>query len=132
MGYDVRYSASTSQDGPDNVLGDDNNYETHTGAASKVGRCVTAWYKDIDGEGMGNRAWELLEREQDTPSNRQLLVYHTEQALKWLVDNKEIAELVVEADDPLGLTGVGLLVSFKDTRTGDSSTLGFIAPWGLS
>jgi phage gp46-like protein len=129
MGYDIEYNAGT-EGGPDNIMGDDNNYVQITGAASKVGRSVVAEWKDIDGEGFGNRAWKLLERELDTPTNRQLLAYHTEQALKWLVDNKWISNLVITVDDPAYLTGVAMLVSFTDTRSGDTSTLGFIAPWG--
>ena len=133
MPYDVEYNAGLNA-GPDNIMGDDNNYRLVTGAACKVGRCVVAEYKEIDGEGFGNRAWKLLAREQDTPSNRQLLIYHTENALKWLLGDStrpgEIKDLVVTVDDPTYLEGVGLLVTFTDVRTQDTSTLGFISPWG--
>ena len=129
MGYDVEYNAGTVG-GPDNVMDATNNYALVTGAACKVGRCVIAEYKEIDGEGFGNRAWKLLARAQDTPSNRQLLAYHTERALKWLVDNKEISSLEITVGDPAYGTGVAMLVKFTDTRSGDTSTLGFIAPWG--
>ncbi|MEE9367155.1 MAG: hypothetical protein V3W44_10735 [Dehalococcoidales bacterium] len=133
MPYDVHYNAGL-EGGPDNIMGADNNYEVVTGAACKVGRCVVAEAKLIDGEWIGNLAWTKLARAQDTPGNRQLLVYHTENSVKWLVGDSsrpgEIKDLVVTADDPAYLTGVGLLVTFTDVRTGDVSTLGFIAPWG--
>jgi phage gp46-like protein len=129
MGYDYEYNAGLDG-GPDHIVGTDNNYVQITGAASKVGRCVIAEWKDIDGEGMGNRAWKLLEREMDTETNRQLLAYHTEQALKWLVDNKEIADIEITVGDPEYGTAVAMLVRFTDVRTGQTSTLGFVAPWG--
>ncbi len=129
MPYDTEYNAGL-EGGPDNIMGDDNNYRQVTGAACKVGRCVVAEAKQIDGEWIGNRAWVLLAREQDTPANRQLLIYHTENSVKWLVGQKEIKDLEVTADDPTYLKGVGMLVTFTDVRTGDTSTLGFIAPWG--
>ena len=129
MSYDVSYNAGPDA-GPDNVVGSDNNYELVSGATSKVGRCVVAEAKLIDGEWIGNRAWKELTRAQDTITNRQKFVYFTEQALKWLVDNKHIKDLEVTSGDPDNSTGVGLLVKFTDVRSGDTSTLGFIAPWG--
>jgi len=129
MPYDIEYNAGLNS-GPDNIMGTDNNYRQITGAACKVGRCVVAEYKEIDGEGFGNRAWVELARGQDTPANRQLLAYHTENAVKWLVDHKEIKDLEITVDDPTYIDGVGMLVTFVDIRTGDTATLGFISPWG--
>lgn len=129
MSYDVKYNAGLSK-GPDNTVGDDNNYETVSGAVSKVGRCVVAEAKKIDGEWIGNQAWKKLKREQDTPTNRQLLAYYTELSLKWLVDNRHIKNLEVSTGDPDSGGGAALLVKFTDVRSGDTSTLGFITPWG--
>jgi len=131
MGYDTEYNASTTMgNGPDNTIDATNNYTQITGARSKVGRCVVAEWKEVDGEGIGNRAWALLAREQDTPTNRQLLAFHTENAVKWLVDNGEIRDLEVIVDDVAYSDAMGLLVRFFDVREGDTATLGFIAPWG--
>jgi hypothetical protein len=131
MGYDTDYNASTAGGGPDNVMGDNNNYRQVLGAYCKVGRCVAAEYKQIDDdESIGNRAWVELRRELDTSVTRQRFVYYTEQAVKWLVDNGEITDLEITVGDPQATTGVALLVKFKDVRTDDEATLGFIAPWG--
>jgi hypothetical protein len=124
---DIEYNAGAA--GPDNVMDSTSNYTRVRGAACKVGRAVVARYKEIDGEGFGNRAWAELEREQDTPANRQLLVYYTEQALKFLVKSQEIKSLIVEVGDAVGITGAALLVSFTDTRTGSTQTLSYISPW---
>ncbi len=129
MSKDTEYNAGT-EGGPDHVMGDDNNYRQVTGASSKVGRCVAAEAKQIDGEWIGNRAWKKLERSQDTPTNRRLFAHHTEAALKWLVDNKRIKDLNIETGDPAYLLGLGMLVKYTDVLTGDTSTDGFIAPWG--
>jgi len=131
MSYDIEYDAGP-ESGPDNIVGDDNNYRQISGARCKVARCIVAEWKDIDGEGMGNRAWKLLEREQDTPHNRSLLAYHTENAIKWFVDNGEIRDLKITTGDAAYREGVGMLVEFFDVREGDTSTTGFIAPWGKS
>jgi hypothetical protein len=131
VSYDVKYNASTTLgNGPDNVVGSDNNYETITGAASMVGRAVVSEAKQIDGEWIGNRAWKKLERELDTQSNRQLLVHYTEKAVQPLVDNGKITDLEITHDDSSVGNGAAMLVKFKDVRTGDTATLGFIVPWG--
>ena len=131
MGFDTEYSASTTLGSvPDNVVGDDNNYQTISGARSKVARVVVSEYKDVDGVGFGNKAWKLLEREQDTPHNRTLLKFHTEQALKPIVTAGEIKDVEVTVDNVADAQGVGMLVRFFDVREGDISTAGFIAPWG--
>jgi len=127
---DTKYNASTVGGGPDNIMGDDNNYETVTGAISKVGRVVASEWKDINGESFGNRAWKALEREQDTPANRQLLVHYTMQALQPLIDSGDIADVEITHDDPTYLTGAAMLIRYTDVRSGDTSTDGFIAPWG--
>jgi hypothetical protein len=129
MTYDTEYNAGL-ESGPDYIMGDDNNYRQISGNASKVGRCVVSEFKMVDGEPMGNKAWVELARAQDTPTNRQLLAYHTENALKWLVDNGKIKDLEVTTGDPAYQKGVGLLVTFTDVPTGDTSTAGFLAPWG--
>jgi hypothetical protein len=132
MSYDTEYSASTTLGSvPDNVVGDDNNYRQISGARSKAARLICAEYKDIDGEGFGNRAWKLLERELDTPHNRALLAYHTEQAIKPLADAVEIRDVEITTGDLANQPeGVGMLVKFFDVREGDTSIAGFIAPWG--
>ena len=129
-GYDREYNAGLDA-GPDGVLDDTNNYNTITGATAKAGRAIVAEYKEIDGVGFGNRAWALLKRAQDTTTNRELLRYHTEQALKFLVDSKQISDLEITVGDPAYGGGAGMLVTFTDTATGDTSRLGAIAPWGL-
>lgn len=132
-GYDTKYNASTTLgNGPDNVVGDDNNYEQITGAISKAGRTIQSDAKNIDGEWIGNKAWKELARELDTPSNRQLLVYYTEQALKPLVDSGEIADVEITHDDSSAGPGAALRVRFTDVNSGDTATLGFISPWGKS
>jgi len=128
-GYDRQYDAG-AEGGPDGVIDATNNYATLTGSAAKVGRAVIAEFKLIDGEEFGNRAWALLHRAQDTPTNRELMRYHTEQAVKWLVDGKLIKDLEITVDDTNIPPGVGMLVSFTDVQTGDTSRLGFLAPWG--
>ena len=130
MPNDFKYSATTANGGPDNEMGTNNNYETITGARGKVARCIISEYKEIDGEGIGNRAWELLERAQDTPTNRQLFKFHTENAIKWLVDNGEIRDVEIFVDDVARAKGLGMLVRFFDVREGDIATDGFLAPWG--
>lgn len=129
MSKDTEYNAGL-EGGPDNVMGDDNNYRQISGSSSKVGRCVIAEAKKIDGEWIGNRAWKLLERAQDTPTNRQLFAYHTQASLKWLVDNKRIKDLEITTGDAAYMKGLGMLVKYTDVLTGDTSTDGFIAPWG--
>ena len=130
MGYDTEYSASTTLGGvPDNVVGDDNNYRQISGARSKVGRLVCSEYKVIDGVGFGNKAWKLLGRELDTPHNRTLLAFHTDQAIKPLKTAGEIRDLEITTGDGVG-GAAALLVKFFDVREGDTATLGFISPWG--
>lgn len=131
MGFDTEYSASTTLGStPDNVVGADGNYSQISGARSKVARVVVAEWKLIDGVGFGNKAWALLAREQDTPHNRTLLAYHTEQAIKPIVDAGEIRDVEIITGDIAQAEGVGMLVRFFDVREGDTATLGFIAPWG--
>lgn len=133
MPNDIEYSASTTLGSvPDNVVGTDNNYQTITGARSKVARVVMSEWKDVDGEGFGNKAWKLLEREQDTQGNRTLLEFHTMQAIKPLIDAGEIRDVEITTGDPANAQGVGMLIKFFDVREGDESTHGFIAPWGKS
>ena len=130
MGFDVEYGASTTLGSiPDNVVGDDNNYKTISGARSKVGRLVCSEYKVIDDVDFGNKAWKLLERELDTPHNRTLLAFHTEQAVKPLKTAGEIRDLEITTGDGVG-GAAALLVKFFDVREGDTATLGFISPWG--
>lgn len=129
MGYDVKYDATDGTGVPDNVLGDDNNYELITGAQSKVARAVMMRAKRVDGEWVGNRGWVELEREGDTEENRQRMVYYTEQALAPLVSSGDIKNLVVSHGD--GVKGSGAIkVEFYDVRKGDTGRLGFIGPWG--
>ena len=79
MPLDVKYNAGSADSLPDNVVGDDNNYETTTGAISKAGRLLMAEYKVIDGIGFGNRAWAELRRASDTSVNRELLKRYCEE-----------------------------------------------------
>lgn len=131
-GYDTEYSASTTLGSvPDNVVGDDNNYRLISGARSKAARLVCADHKIIDGVSFGNKAWKLLARELDTPHNRTLLAFHTEQAIKPLVQSREIKDLEITTGDPASMpAGAAMLVKFFDVRQGDTATLGFISPWG--
>jgi uncharacterized hydantoinase/oxoprolinase family protein len=133
MSFDTLYSASTTLGSiPDNVVGDDGNYRQISGARSRVARTICAEWKEIDGESIGNKAWRLLERELDTPHNRTLLAFHTEQSVKSLVDAGDIRDLEITTGDAANTQGVGMLVKFFDVREGDISTAGFIAPWGKS
>ena len=132
MGFDTEYSASTTLGSiPDNVVGDDNNYRQISGARSKVGRVVCAEYKLIDGVGIGNKAWKLLERELDTPHNRTLLAFHTKEAIEPIRKAGEIKDVEITTGDGVG-GAAAMLVKFFDVREGDVATLGFIAPWGKS
>lgn len=132
MPYDRKYNATQGDGiGPDNVVGDDNNYELTTGATSKAGRLVASHFRVIDGIPFGNRAWTELKRASDTPTNRELLKRYTKEALQPLVDNGDITDLTIEVDDPQGRTGVGMKITFTDRREGDTATLGIVPPWGV-
>lgn len=134
MPYDIEYNATTTTDvvGPDNIMDTAGNYNRITGSRSKVGRCVAAWYKEIDGVGFGNRAWKELQRELDTVANRAILKRYIEQAIQPLIASGEIAEVEVTVDDAVRLKGLGAQIKFKDVREGDDSTLGVISPWGIA
>jgi hypothetical protein len=132
MPLDIKYNASSAGIGPDNVLGSDNNYETTPGATSKAGRLIAAEYRPIDGVPFGNKAWKALERASDTTENRALLKRYLEECLAPLVASGEIRDLVVTVDDPTTLKGLGALVTFYDVKQRDTSTLGVLAPWGIT
>ena len=132
MGYDRKYNASQGSGfGPDNVLGDDLNYERTTGASSRAGRVVASHFRIIDGIPFGNRAWSELKRASDTPTNRELFKRYCIEALKPLVDNGDISDLSVETGDPQGRSGLAIKISFYDKREGDTATIGVIPPWGI-
>jgi len=130
MSYDVNYNAGGGSGGPDNVIDTTtNNYELISGSRSKVGRSIISEYKEIDGIGFGNKAWAELRRANDTQVNRHLLEYYTEQSIKWLIDSVMIKDVIITTGEAAMLLGLGMLVEFTDVKTGDTSTLGFIAPW---
>lgn len=129
MGYDTKYDATSGTGIPDNVLGSDNNYEQITGSQSKVARAVMMHAKRIDGEWVGNRGWDELARESDTPENRQRFAYFIEQAILPLVKSGDIRDVSVTHGDGTG-GAAAFAIDFYDVRYGDTSRIGFIGPWG--
>ena len=126
MALDIQYTT-----GRDNAMDSTNNYATTTGATSKVARCVMADYKLIGGVPMGNRARLELRRETDSTTNRELLKRYILDAIKPLEDSREIKDVEITIDDPVGARGVAVLLTFTDVRAGDTATLGIIAPWAV-
>lgn len=141
MPYDIEYNATAvdvGKDAPvgaqggDNIVGTDGNYNTITGARSKVGRLISSEYRLIDGVPFGNKAWTELRRASDTTQNRALLKRYIEDAIKPLVESGEIKDLVVTVDDAELLKGLGAQVSFTDAREGDTATMGVLSPWMIN
>jgi len=115
----------------------DKNYSYVSAVTPKIERCIMARYRVFGVVPFGNRGWETLEREQDTPITRELMRRYTLDSIQWAIDEGLIRpqlgedEVIVEVDDALHPNGgVGVRVAYYDVPAGRDDEVVTIPPWG--
>lgn len=113
----------------DRVLGADGNYETTPGVWPAVIAEMESEAMEIDGETYGNRVFLIVERGSDSDQDREVMRRCYLDVGERYQDRGQIENLAVVVDDPLGLEGVGVGVSFKDIQAG-LEVKKMLHPWG--